>query len=417
MTGKKPRLLFISPVFLFPNDAGGKIRSTNILRGLKGGAFDLTLLSPAAPGQPQAWAAAIDEACDQFIAWPAARPMPRWRRAVDILGALPVNVAVDRQPAALEAVRAAISGQAYDLVVFDFVHSAALMPNRIDAATVCFTHNVEAEIFARHAQTAASPLMRAVWRSQHRKMLRFEAEVLRRFTHVVAVSERDGQQFRQAYGLRDVFAIPTGVDLEHFAWQAPSEAHPPTVVFTGSMDWQANVDGVRYFLDDIWPLVQRGVPQARFVVVGRNPPPALVDRAKALAGVSFTGFVDDVRPYVHGAQAFVIPLRVGGGTRIKAFEAMAMGCPMVSTSLGVEGLDIHEGQHFLRADEAPAFATEVLRLLQTPAVGADISRRARECVERQFGHRVAAEVFERICLRALAEHGRRAIDAPLAATA
>ena len=417
MTGKKPRLLFISPVFLFPNDAGGKIRSTNVLRGLKGGAFDVTLLSPAGHGEQQAWAAALSTACDEFISWPAASPTPRWRRAVDLFADLPVNVAVDQRPAARAAVQTAIAGGAFDLVVFDFVHSAVLMPEHIDAATVCFTHNVEAEIFARHAQTAASALMRAVWRSQHLKMQRYEGDVLRRFTHVVAVSERDGQQFRQAYGLREVSAIPTGVDLDHFSWQPPPDVKPPTVVFTGSMDWQANIDGVRYFLDDIWPLVLRSVPDARFVVVGRNPPTALVEKAKSMTGVSFTGFVDDVRPYVHGAQAFVIPLRVGGGTRIKAFEAMAMGCPMVSTSIGVEGLDIHEGQHFLRGDSAQAFAAEVVRLLKSPTVCMDISQRARQCVESQFGHRVAAEAFERICLRALADHDSQAVNAPLAATA
>ncbi len=401
MTTRKPRLLFVSPVFLFPNDAGGKIRTTNVLKGLKGGAFELTLLAPAAGEQPQVWAEALGTVCDEFRAWPAGSSLPRWRRAADLLGRLPVNVAADRRPPAVAAVQAALARGGFDLVVFDFVHAAVLKPARVDAATVCFTHNVEAEIFARHAQQAANPLLAAMWRSQHRKMQRFEGAVLRDFTQVVAVSERDAQQFRQAYGLQAVSTIPTGVDLDHFAWQAPRQDGLPTVVFTGSMDWEANKDGVRHFLDDIWPRVKAGLPEARFVVVGRNPPPALVERAAALPGVSFTGFVDDVRPHVHGAQVFVIPLRVGGGTRIKAFEAMAMGCPVVSTTLGIEGLDVEEGAHYLRADDAAAFAAAVLRLLQQPQQCAQISRGARGFVEARFGHQVAAQAFERICLDAL----------------
>jgi glycosyltransferase involved in cell wall biosynthesis len=199
--------------------------------------------------------------------------------------------------------------------------------------------------------------------------------------------------------------IPTGVDLDFFSWQAPppvNAEHPPTVVFTGTMDWAANIDGINFFLDEVWPLVQAELPEARFVIVGRNPSPALLERTRALRGVTCTGFVDDVRPHVRAAHAFVIPLRVGGGTRIKAFEAMAMGCPVVSTGIGIEGLEVDPDEHFLLRDAAADQAGAVLDLLRDPALRNDLSRRARHCVEDRFGHRVAARVFEQICLGALA---------------
>ena len=293
-------------------------------------------------------------------------------------------------------------------MVFDFVLATVLSPSRLETASVCFTHNVEAEIFARHAKQARNPFMRRVWASQHLKMQRFERDALRSFTSVIAVSERDAAFFRQHYGLDGVVDIPTGVDLDFFSWTPPppvDEQHPPTVVFTGSMDWEANIDGVTHFLDDVWPLILREMPQARFVVVGRRPPASLVARAQGLSGVSFTGFVDDVRPYVHAAHAFIIPLRVGGGTRIKAFEAMALGCPVVSTSIGIEGLDVTPDRHYLLRDAATDQADAVLTLLRDAALRERVSREARACVEARYGHRVAAEVFERICLQAVESYG------------
>ena len=404
MNRDRPQLAFVSPSFLFPTDTGGKIRTTNVLRGLKGGAFDVTLIGPASAKELPAWTTEIDGLCDRFVGWPQRAPRARWQRAFDLLGPLPVNVAADRSNAARRTLRDTLAAQHFDVVVFDFVHAAVLCPDRLTAAALCFTHNVEAEIFQRHVEQARSLPMRALWGSQYRKMQRFEADVLRRFTRVVAVSERDAARFRERYGIVQTSVIPTGVDLEHFGWQDPPEvdaARPPTVVFTGSMDWEANIDGIRFFLESVWPEVSRRIASARFVVVGRNPPQALVDRGRAAKNVRFTGFVDDVRPYVHDAHVFVIPLRVGGGTRIKAFEAMAMGCPVVATAIGIEGLDVQDGVHYLCRDGALEQAAAIVELLSDPDTRHRLSKQARACVESRFGHLAAARVFERACLQAI----------------
>jgi glycosyltransferase involved in cell wall biosynthesis len=396
---RRLKVAFVSPVFLFPADAGGKIRTGNILRGLKeSGAFDVTLLSPAFEQQQREWQGELDRLCERFIGWAPSPPRPRWQRAPDLLSSLPINVANDRTPAAVAAVEQALTAETFDVVVFDFVHAAVLRPESLKGATVCFTHNVEAEIFERHAKTAASAPLRWLWASQAAKMRRFEREALARFTRVVAVSERDARMFEKNDGLKTARAIPTGVDLDFFSWQAPADG-APTVVFTGSMDWEANVDGIRFYLEEVWPQVRAQVSDAKLRVVGKNPPASLVQRN--IPGVSFTGFVDDVREHARDAQAFVIPLRVGGGTRIKAFEAMAMGLPVVSTSIGIEGLDVEDGVHFLRADGAQALAEATLRLIADGALRLKLSRAARELVEAQFGHRVAADVFGRILREAV----------------
>ena len=404
MNDERPVLAFVSPVFLFPNDAGGKIRTTQILRGLKGGRFRIVLAAPATPALEGRWAAELASVCDEFVAWAPAPPRAPWRRVLDLADPLPVNVVADRTPAARAAVAALAARPEIDVLVYDFVHAAVLMPPRSRAATVCFTHNVEAEIFARHAAHASDAARRWLWTSQRAKMETFERDALARFTRVVAVSERDARHFAERYELERVGAIPTGVDLDHYGWQAPpvpGAGEPPTVVFTGSMDWIANVDAVTHFLRECWPRVRSAVPEARFVVVGRNPPPALAALARAHEGVELTGFVDDVRRYVHAAQAFVIPLRVGGGTRIKAFEAMAMGCPVVSTALGMEGLGARADLHYLERDDPAAMADAVVLLLRDAEAGLALSRRARSLVESRYGHEVAAAAFERQCEAAL----------------
>lgn len=418
MSHARPRLAFISPVFLFPNDAGGKIRTTNILRGMKGGAFDITLVSVASGEQVKQWATEIEGVCDEFVAWSQVAPKPRWRRAFDLLDALPVNIVNDWTAAGLAAVSETAGRNDIDLIVFDFVHSAVLRPQRLDRPSVCFTHNMEAEIFARHAKQAANPFLRKIWALQHTKMQAFESTMLRRFDTVIAVSERDAQAFKKNYGIEGARAIPTGVDLDFFAFEAPplvQVSTPPTVVFTGSMDWAANIDGIHFFLREVWPLVLSGRHDARFVMVGRNPPASLQALARNCRQVQLTGFVDDIRPYVHAAHAFVIPLLVGGGTRIKAFEAMAMGCPVVSTSIGIEGLDARDDVDYLQRDSAASIAAAILDLFDNDELRDRLATNARRLVEERFGHRVAAHAFEQICLDTLekriqaqgALHGRQ----------
>ncbi len=404
-TGPRLKLAFISTIFLLPADAGGKIRSGNILRGMRGGRFEITLLMPATPAQQVQFGAELQALCDHFVPWPAAQPLPRWMRVVELLDARPANVAHDDTRAARQRVQQVLDQTAFDVVVYDFVHAAVLRPARRrtgpPAAEICFTHNVEAEILERHAQQAAGALLPRVWASQAAKMRRFEAAALRAFDGVIAVSERDGREFTKAYGIAAPRVIPTGVDLDFFSWTAPAgpgAGQAPTAVFTASMDSAANIDGVRFFLGEVWPLVLARQPDARFVVIGRNPPAALLRAAQGLDGVHFTGYVDDVREHVRPAQVFVMPLRVGGGTRLKAFEGMAMGCPVVSTAIGIEGLDVTPGLHYLLADAAADLADAVLRLFSEGPLRLALSRAARQVVEAQFGHRVAAEAFERICL-------------------
>jgi glycosyltransferase involved in cell wall biosynthesis len=397
---RRGRLLFVSPRFLFPADSGGKIRTGQILRGMKGGAYEISLASPVPEGGRERFAAEIRAICDHFLSWPEPRRGPAFAvtRLRHLVSELPVPVATDRSRAGRRVVETALALRP-DVVVFDFPHAAVLAPPELSVPSVLFTHNVESEIFHRHAEVAGNPVRRALWRNQLRKMERFERNVLSRFRTVVAVSERDADRFRKDFGIARAEVIPTGVDLDYFTCTPPEEG-AARIAFTGSMDWLPNIDAIDWFLDEVWNLVARACPDANLTIVGRNPPGSLIEKVRA-RGVPWelTGFVEDVRPHVRGSSAFIIPLRVGGGTRIKVFEAMAMGCPVVSTSIGVEGLPLGPDRHYLRADTAPDFAAALVRLLREPDLGRRISGEARRYVEEKFSFRHAARVFEEICRR------------------
>jgi glycosyltransferase involved in cell wall biosynthesis len=391
-------------------DQGGKIRTGNILRGMKGGAFEVTLVSPA-PADSGRYTAEVAATCDRFVSWPEAA-RSRVRRVAALASRLPVAAATDRSAAGSAVVRAALAERP-DVVVVDFPHADVLVPagtplGRIGAASVMFTHNVEAEIFERHARRERG-LWRLAWADQSRKMARLEESSLRRYDTVVAVSERDRDVLAQRYGLKMVEAIDTGVDLDFFSANSGEPDPGPyggTLVFVATMSWAANVEGIHWVLDEVWPLLMRARPGVRAVIIGRNPPAALGEkiRARGLA-VTLTGFVEDIRPYVADANVYVIPLFVGSGTRIKAFEAMAMGRPVVSTGLGVEGLDVTDGTEFLRADDAPAFAEAVLQLLGDAGMRMRVAGAARRLMEERFSWGRVAGQFEAICLRAMGRRG------------
>ena len=407
---EQPRLLVISPRFLFPLDQGGRIRTVNTLRRLKGGMFHVTLLSPA-PDNLDPWGVDLALTCDRFVSWPAAS-LTRTAQMLALLQRRPVSVVSDKSVAGCMQVAAELA-LAPDLVLVDFPHAAVLLPpGRLSIPAVVWTHNVEAEIFARHAALARGPL-RLVWKDQARKMRRFEQTILHQFDTVIAVSQRDAEVLRADYLLPHVQAVETGVDTEYYAFH-PCEDAPNfgpkagTIVFTGAMDSRSNIEGVSFLMDQVWPLILRDRPEARALIVGRNPSPALTEAARQRGlNWTFTGFVEDVRPFVAQAHVYVIPLRVGSGTRIKVFEAMAMGCPVVSTTQGVEGLAVRNNLHFMASDTASGFAAAILDLLDAPLRRDALSLAARALVVDQFGWAMVSRQFEGILHDAMARTRQR----------
>ena len=401
--GVDPHLTFVSPRFLFPADSGGKIRTSQILRGLKGGVFKIRLVMPCKRPWRVRYSRELEAVCDELITWDyedRSDILHTFKKIAWLMKKIPVSVFSDWSKMGEETVVREVLRNP-DILVFDFPHSLVLAPSEWNSPSVIFTHNVEAEIFRRHWEVSRSPLRKAIWATQHRKMYLYEKDILSRFDTVVAVSSRDCEVFKSEFNVKSCHTIPTGVDAEYLEYHAPN--HHSQVVFCGSMDWMANIDAIEYFFSEIWPAIRKMVPSAKMKVVGRAPPKSLVRKIlNDNPAWEFTGFVEDVRPHVAGADAFVIPLRIGGGTRIKAFEAMAMGCPVVSTSIGIEGLPVEDGTHYLCADDPMEFARKVAALLSERQTCIRLSEAGRDLVRKNHSFQQAATVFEKICMATIA---------------
>jgi len=402
-------ILWLKSELLHPVDKGGKIRTYQTLRHLKA-LHQVTYLclddgSAAADAEARA-----SEYAHTLIRVPFAAPAKGTVAfyadlARNVFSALPYAVAKYRSPAMEDAIRRAVRERDIDLVVCDFLFPSINVPRDLGRPVLLFQHNVEAAIWRRHAEAASHPAKRAYMREQFRRMQAWEREECRRFAHVVAVSEQDATDFQRDYGVSEVSHVPTGVDLDFFRPARAVEPDGERLVFVGSMDWMPNEDGIAWFVRTVLPLIRAELPGARLDIVGRNPSPAVVALAHESPGVTVTGTVSDVRPYVEGAAVSIVPLRVGGGTRLKIYEAMALECAIVSTTIGAEGLPLHDGEEIVIADAPEDFAAACVRLMRAPATRAQLGRAAGERVRREFGWDRAAAAFAATCEHVLRRSG------------
>jgi sugar transferase (PEP-CTERM/EpsH1 system associated) len=397
------RILWLKTELLHPLDKGGKIRTYHMLRGLREHAH-VTFLTLADGSADQDARRNASEYCDELLAVPFSPPVkgtPAYYAALlgNLASRLPYAVARYRSPAMSAAITRAVRDRRIDLVVCDFLVSAINFPGGLSVPAMLFQHNVEAAIWARHVQVARSLMMRAYMGEQWRRMRAFEQRQCQRFDHVVAVSEADRDAFRAQYGVPRVSAIPTGVDVDFFHPSATAKPASTEIVFVGSMDWMPNIDAVTWFVTDVLPLVRRQVSDASLTIVGRDPTPTVRELVARVPGVTVTGTVPDVRPYLERAALVVVPLRVGGGTRLKIFEAMAMEKAVVSTQIGAEGLPVQGGEELLLADDSPSFAAAVVSLLRDEAMARRLGEAAAARVRRDFGWAAVTKQFTALCER------------------
>lgn len=397
-------VLFLQNRVLFPADAGGKLRTLNVVRHLARW-HNLTYVCSARPEDepylPQMQALGL-----RVEAVP--RPAGSWGKAGvyaaavrNLFSSLPLSIAKNYDPAMRARVQALLAQEPFDLIVCDFLQTALCAVGLPGPPRLLFQHNVEAEIFRRHAETNAG-LWGRYFASQWRRMADFEAAVGKAFDLVVAVSEKDRAYFEDAYGWPNVRAIDTGVDTTYFQ-PASTPGIPGRVLFLGSLDWMPNQQGVTFFVQHVWPAIRARHPRATFQIVGRHPSRD-VRKLHGLDGIEVVGTVPDVRPYLAEAEVVVVPLLVGGGTRLKIFEAMAAGKAVVSTTIGCEGLPVEPGKHLLVADEPAELAGAVGALLDSPASRATLTGAALALVVEKYGAETVARQFEALCQQASQEN-------------
>lgn len=402
-------ILWLKTEFLHPVDKGGRIRTYQMLRAIAREHRVTYLTLDDGTAAPDAESLAREYSAQAvrvpFAVAPRGSARFYGELAANLASALPYAVSRYRSARFEAELRRLVALGDVDVVVCDFLAPAVNLPVDLSAPVVLFQHNVEAEIWRRHAEVRTSPVARRYFGMQFDRMVRFERAVCRRVDHVVAVSDADEQHFRERYGVGAVSAVATGVDTEYFAPSGAVERRPHELVFTGSMDWLPNEDGIAWFAEAILPRIRAELPATTLTVVGRNPTPGVLTLAGAGRGIDVVGRVPDVRPYVERGALFVVPLRIGGGTRLKIYEAMAMGAPVISTTVGAEGLPLRDGEHLALADDPDAFARACVALLRDPARAASLGARAQAYVREHFDWERVATDFAATCA-AVAGAGR-----------
>jgi len=391
------KILWVKAGGLVPPDTGGKIRSYNILRELARH-HSVTFFSFYAAHHDDSHPD-LENIFDRAVCVPLNLPAPKSPAEMldygcQLLSSEPYGITKFCRPNVRRELRALLKQETYDVIVCDFIVAAGVIPWDWPIPKVLFTHNVEAAIWRRHYEVATNPIWKAISWREWRKMEAAERRYLRLADRVLTVSEEDRNAFGSFLDLAKLTVIPTGVDVNYFQPMAVEE-RANSLVFTGSMDWLPNEDAVLYFVDAILPLIKRQCPEVSLDVVGRSPSRKLQALAEREESVRLTGWVDDTRPFVARGSICIVPLRIGGGTRLKIFEAMAMGKAIVSTTVGAEGLPVRAGENILLADTPGDFTDSVVSLLRDPNQRKRLGTAARGLVQEKYSWPRVAERFAR----------------------
>jgi glycosyltransferase involved in cell wall biosynthesis len=353
------RILFLSPRQCWPARSGAKLREYYLLRALavRG---EVTYLYFADPGAPLLTREDL-RFCHDVVAVPKPGSYGLWKMLQGVIRRWPLPVLNYTSREMATAVARLTASARFDLLHLDSIHmiryGEAFAPTRL----VYNWHNIESEAMQRYSATVASPARR--WYAAHTasKLKELEKEILSQGSGHVVCSQRELAQLQQIVPGARIAVVNNGVDMQYFA--NAGSASGRDLVFVGSMDYYPNAEAAISFSRDVWPLIRGRIPETRLLLVGANPGPDVL-ALSGLPGVTVTGTVPDVRPYYSKALAAIVPLRTGGGTRLKILEAMAAGVPVVSTPLGAEGLEVTPGKDILIADpdDGEAWAGHLQRL-------------------------------------------------------
>ncbi len=390
------KLLFVTPYLPSPPKFGGQRR----LHGLMRAAADEHEVSVVALADPSEDAAesvrATREYCRRVVtvngSWRYARgARKRAIQVATLLSPWSYEWAAYRARALQSELDALASQESFDVIQFEFAQMAIYRApsTRKRPVVVLDEHNIEFDVVRRTAEADVGAVRRAFSTVNWRKLRREERASWRRFDGCVLTSTRDREMLlSEQPGVRSC-VVPNGVDVEEFAPDPRQAPEPDTVLFFGAVGYYPNTDGLLFFLREVWPILEKSRPGIRLRIVGPDPPAVIASWAGP--AVEVTGYVEDIRAAIAAASVVVVPLRIGGGTRLKVVEAMALGKAMVSTTIGAEGIDVVHGRHALIADGAADFARSVLRLLDNRSLAGRLGSAARQLAVERYSWRAATD--------------------------
>jgi glycosyltransferase involved in cell wall biosynthesis len=399
------KLLWLKTGFLHPTSSGGQIRTLEMLRCLHK-RHEIHYVAFNTPGEPEG-VARSGEYCTR--AYPVELRIPpkasvRFQVQVlrSVFEAVPLTISRYRSVTMRRQIDALIASGQFDRVICDFLTPAINLSSM--HGVVLFQHNVESIIWQRRAAQAKHLIDRLYLHLQADRMIKYEEKVCRAAAHVVAVSAADANVMHNLFDLKAVSHISTGVDLNYFS-SSNDRSSTSDLVFIGSMDWAPNIDGILFFVREILPLIWRKRPQCKLTIVGRQPKDEILKLPRSDPRIVVTGTVKDIRPYLFGSMVSIVPLRIGGGTRLKIYEAMAAKVPTISTTVGAEGLVARHPDEIRIADSPAEFAENCLELLSDAPTRARIANAGWDLVNSRFSWDEVTLDFEKQLIERGADRG------------
>ncbi|MCK4303002.1 MAG: glycosyltransferase [Candidatus Eisenbacteria sp.] len=324
--------------------------------------------------------------------WPQLGALFYLRLLTNLLSSYPYIVSRHYSKAFQTELEKTVAALRPDLIMCEWTPYAIFVKELTHVPRIVVAHNMEQRIWQRYYEHEESALKRWYIGRQMTKVASFERRAFNWVEGAVAVSDAESGEIKTLNPSLPVAVVDNGVDLSYFA-PIPDEPKQESLVFVGVMHWRPNQDAVGYFIEEILPLVRQRRPQVSIVVVGQNPPPH-IKKLDSLPEVCIVGRVDDVRPYVEAATVYVVPLRIGGGTRLKILEALAMKKAVVSTSVGAEGLDVTDGKNIMLADTAADFAARIELLFSNAELRRQLGNAGRRLVKERYGWDRLADKLE-----------------------
>lgn len=393
------RILYLFPQFPWPPDSGGKIVTYHMLRHMAKN-HQITLWTFAQDRRDYQNLSHLKSYCDRIELFPARRRLQPVALVRALFGKLPYKALRWHDRGVAARLRELLAREHYDIIHAQNLTTAQYLTGRESGATLYYKENLEALILSRYAEVVRLAPLRWLLRREAAKTLRLELHLAQLCDQLVVISDADGARLCEMDPSLSPAHVPAGVDVEYFqpeyklqfaSRQAEAstpqpgegEPEPATVLFTGSLYYYPNQDAILFFMQSIWPKLREAMPDARFIIAGQKPSRMI----RALAeqpGVEVHADVPDMRPLFARATVYAVPLRVGGGMRLKILEAMAMGKAVVSTTLGAEGLEYTPGRQLLPADDAEIFAAQVVRLCRNAEARQSLEREARDWVVRHY---------------------------------
>ncbi len=411
--GVSIRILSVTAYLPYPLNAGGRVRQYNLLKRLAP-EHETTLVSFVDSEEELQYVPIIKEFCADVVTVLRKQPATSHRTKMQDrcirLGRL-VGAPLIKTPSGLVRsfdspemkgkIGSLLKTQSFDILQIDFTQMAGYLPESCTIPSILVEHDIMFKKHRRSIPMAHSPLVKAETLTDYFKVRRFELAACHKYHKIITMSEHDKVLLLEHGPDLDISVVPNGVNTAYFH---PFDRRPDskTLVFVGWMENPPNIDAVNYFNDQILPMITEQIPAARLRVIGKNPVKTLNLHTKA-HNIEMMGYADDLRPYLADCAAFIVPLRIASGTRLKLLEAMAAGCPIVSTSIGAEGLEVTNLEHILIADDPREFAQAVVQLMRDTSLQNQLGNNAKALAQNKYDWEKIAQIQSRV----YSEMGRR----------